>query len=111
MPGHRIHLRAGELQAYRPVQNPRGERRQQRMRPDVALAAEPATEKPGYNVDLLMLRPPPRNRDTTLIFSSGMPSTIDTSSLVPKMCWVVSKSVSMPSLSQTAVVACGSIWL
>ena len=38
-------------------------------------------------------------------------STIATSSRVPKMCWVVSKSVSLPVASQLATVTCGSIWL
>src|SRR6266446_444672 len=41
-------------------------------------------------------KPPPRNSETTLIFAGGTPSTIDTSSLVPKTCWAVSWSVGVP---------------
>jgi hypothetical protein len=50
---HRIHLRARQLDADGPVERPGGDRGQQRVRPDVSLAAEAAAQEMGYDGDLL----------------------------------------------------------
>src|SRR3989441_8264330 len=51
---HRIHLRARELQAHWALQNFCRERRQERMRPDISLAAEATTQEVRYDIDLLL---------------------------------------------------------
>ena len=50
-----------------------------------AFAASAAIRVCGQTYPL-QPKPPPRNSETTVIFAGGMPSTIDTSSLVPKRC-------------------------
>ena len=54
MAHHRVHLRAGERQADRPVHRLRGERGQQRVRPGPGLTAEPAAEELAHDIDLLL---------------------------------------------------------
>ena len=51
---HRVHLRAGELQADRPVHHLRGERGQQRVRPGPGLAAETAAQELAHDIDFLL---------------------------------------------------------
>ena len=51
---HRVHLRAGKLQADRPVHHLRGERGQQRVRPGPGFAAESTAQKLAYDVDFLL---------------------------------------------------------
>src|SRR5207245_4792297 len=54
MPHHRIHLRAGELHAHRPVEHLRGKSRKQRVWPDVSLAAETSAEELRDHIDLFL---------------------------------------------------------
>src|SRR5207237_1831822 len=49
---HRIHLCARELHADRLVQNLRGDRRYERVRPDVTLSAEAAAKEFRHDIDL-----------------------------------------------------------
>jgi hypothetical protein len=50
---HRVHLRAGQLQAHRTVHHLRGERGKQRVRPGPGLTAESPAEEFAHDVDLL----------------------------------------------------------
>src|SRR2546426_10233006 len=52
--GHRIHLRARQLQTHWATQNLRRERRQDRMRPDISLAAEATAQEGRYDIDLFL---------------------------------------------------------
>ena len=54
MTNHRVHLRAGQLQADRPAQNLRGKRGQHRVGPGPGLAAVAAAEKLAHDVDLFL---------------------------------------------------------